>query len=1068
MARLCEIAKAFLKQRAIDLIHNARGSPVLAHYSCDGTPLSTKLRIRAGGAGGFSAHAEGRHTEEFLVQHCYYRSADALGKASTTVMIRDPLPLTQGKTSAAIFSAGKEFCQTVRQHGHTGVSVSHYTFDRGLYSALQRMYKQHHQLLAPQFSAPAEGKDSNALSLLEWTLASPCGIHDCHNALKWSMHRHFLNTELMNDVFIVVASARNSFGLLLGHLAGWIQSRLALIPDDQLPPTDDRAQLWTALGAEPDLVELLAHELRLQWQDGQLQVAASRGEDGDLLEKLSGALLGLWRFKQYCTSRWVTVGTSCRSLAAARLSGFDDLVSCVRAGPQASDFHIHGYEKFTRPAKQFVAIAALSSYVSEGCLLALLKDNRVALRARELEETMLEELAFLTNLGEPLWIALGDACGMAPGQLRSEVISAAHVSMAFFSMRTLAEAKKLPWSLGVGDKDKNLDELAAGPRPAEPVSAKIWHLVRLGFSRPQLKQALELVMDCPWGTASAEQQHASATLFKKFHPEYGMETLMLRSMLHSFRLLLPGAVEGEKQLASQLKRVQVLMAKKPERISGRHLFVKDLVGEADSWRQDKRKHMPTDVQKVIFKRHGARWATMGAKTKERYKARAAIERSSSQHALEEQLEEERERANLLRSRLQAQLAERSPLMLSACRLTAEEMHTMGQMFANPEFKNKTVTRLREMARVAPPPPTAEVQEAMRNIPVYQDKVLLQRPSWLSPMCWHRAFFQRCALQLDTGEGKAWFRFLYATQSPLFAVFCEMQEEDHYLDMVQLDGSNWDSVGAQHYDYRFAMDFKAVRPWHELPQVAEDAIHVLMDMHFLPGNSLASASEPVPLKVVLSWLPAPSPSTPREQQPSKLSPAAQAEILANHPFLRRFVETQSDPSSSSQSQTCNAEQEVPKDPATITDEQLQEVFDAMEQKRQEWAHDEVGYDGEFKITLIGGPWLMKKRGEAFHAWRGAVRQGSPAEQWCAQYSMPTTASFSLNLYSEQDARTMAHGWCHRMHYFYTLWQSVGVPGYRFTDQDVASYRELPQFAELARAATGVHLARVLKIRAVQPS
>ena len=68
-----------------------------------------------------------------------------------------------------------------------------------------------------------------------------------------------------------------------------------------------------------------------------------------------------------------------------------------------------------------------------------------------------------------------------------------------------------------------------------------------------------------------------------------------------------------------------------------------------------------------------------------------------------------------------------------------------------------------------------------------------------------------------------------------------------------------------------------------------------------------------------------------------------------------------------------------------DEQLQEVLDAMEQKRQEWADDDAGYDGEFKVTLVGGPWLMKQSGEAFHAWRGGVRQSSPAEQWCGQYS-----------------------------------------------------------------------------------
>ena len=158
ICRLAEVCKAFLKQRAMDLIATAAGSPVLAHYSCDGTPLSTKVKLKGGSPQGFSATAEGRQTDEFLVQHCFYRSADALGRTSTTVLLRDPLPLTEGKTGVAVFAAGVQFAQTVRQHGHTGISVAHYAFDRALYSVLQKLFKQHYELLAPRFSAPAEGR----------------------------------------------------------------------------------------------------------------------------------------------------------------------------------------------------------------------------------------------------------------------------------------------------------------------------------------------------------------------------------------------------------------------------------------------------------------------------------------------------------------------------------------------------------------------------------------------------------------------------------------------------------------------------------------------------------------------------------------------------------------------------------------------------------------------------------------------------------------------------------------------------------------------------------------------
>eukprot|EP00974_Lingulodinium_polyedra_P045921 4402472-Lingulodinium_polyedra.AAC.1 len=166
-------------------------------------------------------------------------------------------------------------------------------------------------------------------------------------------------------MYIVVASVRNSFGLLTEHLSSWLQSKLVFLPDAEFPPAEDRAELWRALAVEPELVEILAYDLHLQWQEGQLQVVASSLVSGDILHKVSGALLGLWEFKQFTTSRWVTVGTSCRSLAAALVTGFDSLVTTVREDPKASDFHIHGYERLSLLGKQFVFVAAMASYIPE-------------------------------------------------------------------------------------------------------------------------------------------------------------------------------------------------------------------------------------------------------------------------------------------------------------------------------------------------------------------------------------------------------------------------------------------------------------------------------------------------------------------------------------------------------------------------------------------------------------------------------------------------------------------------------------------------------------------------------
>ena len=94
------------------------------------------------------------------------------------------------------------------------------------------------------------------------------------------------------------------FGLLHLHLGPWLSTHFEAVPDEQLPPIEDRAELWTALGLEPDLVDLLANRLRLQWDlnAGKLQVAASCVAKGYLLANLSQALLCIWELNKFSTS----------------------------------------------------------------------------------------------------------------------------------------------------------------------------------------------------------------------------------------------------------------------------------------------------------------------------------------------------------------------------------------------------------------------------------------------------------------------------------------------------------------------------------------------------------------------------------------------------------------------------------------------------------------------------------------------------------------------------------------------------------------------------------------------
>ena len=88
-------------------------------------------------------------------------------------------------------------------------------------------------------------------------------------------------------------------------------------------------------------------------------------------------------------------------------------------------------------------------------------------------------------------------------------------------------------------------------------------LCRMEYSRDEIKAGLNLLLECPWATAVAEQQHGSMAVFRKFHQEYEQESMMSRS----FPTMTPTNRHIEKE-AMHLRR---LLKKKPQRISGCHV-----------------------------------------------------------------------------------------------------------------------------------------------------------------------------------------------------------------------------------------------------------------------------------------------------------------------------------------------------------------------------------------------------------------------------------------------------------------------------------------------------------------
>ena len=140
----------------------------------------------------------------------------------------------------------------------------------------------------------------------------------------------------------------------------------------------------------------------------------------------------LLEFKKFSDSRWVTMGVSSCSVVLAHQVGLGDLVRTVRADPAASDYCIHGASEYNRDVQVYSTVSSHVCKLVDALLLAVLEDDRVALRLDELKQIASDGMEWLAGLSGYTWERL--AAGIAdctPGFLRSTCMTVASSILCF-------------------------------------------------------------------------------------------------------------------------------------------------------------------------------------------------------------------------------------------------------------------------------------------------------------------------------------------------------------------------------------------------------------------------------------------------------------------------------------------------------------------------------------------------------------------------------------------------------------------------------------------------------------
>lgn len=95
----------------------------------------------------------------------------------------------------------------------------------------------------------------------------------------------------LKDLFIAISAVRNAYNLLVQELPTWLM-KVVVFGERAMPCA---AEVWTALGVEPHWVDELV-QMKLHWSEGRLNVCSSFETCDNFTERLTGALLYLWKF----------------------------------------------------------------------------------------------------------------------------------------------------------------------------------------------------------------------------------------------------------------------------------------------------------------------------------------------------------------------------------------------------------------------------------------------------------------------------------------------------------------------------------------------------------------------------------------------------------------------------------------------------------------------------------------------------------------------------------------------------------------------------------------------------
>jgi hypothetical protein len=185
--------------------------------------------------------------------------------------------------------------------------------------------------------------------------------------------------------------------------------------------------------------------------------------------------------------------------------------------------------------------------------------------------------------------------------------------------------------------------------------------------------------------------------------------------------------------------------------------------------------------------------------------------------------------------------------LSECHLTLEEKADLEAEYQGNQWPESRAAALRMNAMEAPSPPHAVVQTALERESGRWVEPQASRPPWLATMCHNRAVWADAAVMVaDSGE---LYKFVYATQSPLFAVFARMEEvgpeDNEVLPSATATVARWQDWAKEQWRHTYQVELTSFVAAHQLGCNDSAGLLVVPGLRFTKAAQLVTDEEAIP-------------------------------------------------------------------------------------------------------------------------------------------------------------------------------------------------------------------------------